>query len=237
MSTKKESKTTQKNEYNPAAMSAYNAFQPAIMNALLPYLTGNPLQSPFFQLMHGAGQKQANQLAQRGRGNIFANAAQGGLTQPGLQSLLAKQGRFGSSLNANAFQNAAQQAFAMQQWATQLAQGYQPLQTGQNQTQTQKTSGLGTWLPQAIGMGLNFAMPFMGAGLLGGAKASAGQGTSGFSGLQNITGGQGTTFASPFQQNFSGAFFNPSMSAPTSNLWNPASQNTSGWFVPPPGTR
>jgi hypothetical protein len=170
MSTTK--KTT--NQYNQAGMNAYNAFQPQLQSILGGYAS-NPFGNPFYQL------NLSSNMAQAGRsvGNMNQNAlsqfnmtGMGGAPNGALTSLKAQLGRYGSGVYANAFQNAASNAFTNQMGALNTMAGYRPLQTGQ----TQQTSGLGTWLPQVAGMAIaGAAAPFTGGaslmampGLLGG---------------------------------------------------------------------
>lgn len=129
------------------------------------------------------------------------------------QSMLASAGRQQSGQVAGAYQNALLGAQQLQLQATQQAQGYNPLQTGQTQTQTK--SGLGTWLPQVAGMAIQAGMGAM----TGGASLAAKAGSSAASAGMNIGANSFNQFAgmtpSPFNgmagagQHFAGGFGMP----------------------------
>jgi hypothetical protein len=173
-------KTKQTVDYNKPALNAYEAFQPQILQALMPYLQGSLMDSPFFReaLMQGA--RQASLLGQRGVRNVFGNLSASGMSGGGmsgfLSSALGRAGRAQSGLQSNAFWNAYGLANQARLEAAGQAQGYRPLQMGQ--TTVEKKSGLGTWLPQTLGTVAGFALaPFTGGmSLLGtaGARSSSG---------------------------------------------------------------
>ena len=194
MSTKK--KTKQTIDYNKPALSAYDALQPQIRSGLEQYLQGALTNSPFFQEALAFLMPQANRLGQRGVQNVFQNARAagfGGGAMPGfLAAGLGRAGRASSGLQSNAFWNAFSSANQGRLSALGQAQGFRPLQMGQ--TTVEKTSGLGTWLPQVASMALGAAMaPFTGGasllgsmgGFFGGGAASPAQIAQGgaFSGL------------------------------------------------------
>ena len=162
MSKKTTTDTKQQTQFNPASMASFNALQPGIQGVLQQYMQ-DPLTSSFFNQRQGMAQRYIAALLGRNMRNIYSNAGQfaGGMN-PGFQnSQLLRAGRQGSSMQANAFM---QNLFGSEQnrlQATGLAQGYNPLVTGQNSQSTQTVSGLGTWLPQVLGAGLSFAMPFI----------------------------------------------------------------------------
>lgn len=182
MSTKKQ--TTSTNTYNPASMNAFNGLQPQIQSLLQQYMTNpNSVVAPFYNQATQQAQKNAAQLGQSGISNISGNMAAsgfGGTNMPAyMASQIATQNRATSGLQSNAFLQGklgqAGAALGVQQAGLAGAQGYRPLQTGG--TQTQSTSGLGTWLPQLAGTAIGaFAGPlggmFKGSG--GGAPAPVG---------------------------------------------------------------
>ena len=188
--------TTTTNQYDPGSKSAFDTMTPQMSSVLSSYMR-NPFNNGQYRL--GLGRSMASALTE---GNNAARAVQsmfrtsgfaGGAGSPFLMAQRARIGRFASGLRANAQVGNIMNAFARQQWATQLASGYSPLQTGQ--TATQKTSGLGTWLPQVMGAGLSIAAaPFTGGtSLMGlpGAMGAAG-------------GGGGDVSMTPFNQRMSG---------------------------------
>lgn len=154
MSTTK--KTTSTNQYSPTGMAAYNQMTPAFSGAATSYIN-NPFGNPFFQTQQQMGTNQANQLGQTGVSNIMNNMTTSGFggspMSPFAQEMLANQGRATSGLRSQlGFLSPVQNAMQMQQNAMGMAAGYSPLQTGQ--TQVQKQSGLGTWLPAVGSMAL-----------------------------------------------------------------------------------
>jgi len=77
--------------------------------------------------------------------------------------MMQNQGRANTGLQAQlGFLNPVQNALGMQQWATNAAESYKPLQTGG--TSTESTGGLGTWLPQVLGAGLGAVTGGLGGG-------------------------------------------------------------------------
>lgn len=204
MSTTKTTKTdqTDKYQFNQAGMDAYNKMTPQMAQVIQMYMS-NPLTASYFQNQLGMANKQ---IGQQGQSDIFTllhnarSAGQGG-NNPYLQGQLAKQGRAGSANRANAFTQLLLGAEGNRRWAAGGAGGYQPLQTGatMNSTQTQKTSGLGTWLPQVAGIGLGLATG--GLGFAGGAIASTPRPGSPFEGalaLQSSTPFKGQGLVNPF---------------------------------------
>jgi hypothetical protein len=184
MSTKKESHTVQKNDYNPASMTAYNAFQPQAQNVLSEY--AKPLDTNAFfktNLQLALGNTQT--LGRRNMDNLLlrTNLFNGNAPSGFAQSLLATQTRNNSALDASAWLTAMTQAESDRKWATTNMLGYRPLQTGQTQDSVEKTSGLGTWLPQVVGAGLGIASAFMNPMSAAGAGKTAGGGGGGFGGF------------------------------------------------------
>lgn len=194
--------TTQQttSQFAPSGMAAYNSLQPSLAQTLSYYLggqgggvgsSGGPFGSSLFKSAYGQGTINAQQQGQTAVGNIGQNAAQfGGGNVPGfLQSQVRNAGYQTSGAQQGAYWNALNSTVNSQLGAASTAAGYRPLQTGQ----TQKTSGLGSWLPQVVGAGLNLGL----AGLTGGASAAAGAlptlggSTSGFANLMAGVNGQG----------------------------------------------
>ena len=167
--------TTQStNQYNPAANNAYNAFQPQIMSQLM-QMAQNPLGNSYFQHQLAQQQSAAQQINQRSQSNSLQNLRTGGgvLSNSGgvASSLINRNQMQGSALQSNAFNSAMNSALQNRNLALMSMQQYQPLQTGNNTTQS--TGGLGTWLPQVAGMAMGMAAPGLGS-MMGGNSFSAG---------------------------------------------------------------
>lgn len=177
--------TSSSNQYNPASMNTFNAFQQPY-GQTINQMMSNPLGfvSPIYNLSGQMAQANAAQQGARGMGNLTNNLAASGFSGVNLpaymQSQINAQGRATSGMQANAFlQNQLaknQAALGVQQFGASQAGGYRPLQTGNTQTQMQ--SGLGTWLPQVAGMGLSAAMGGFG-GMFGGMSPAFSQGPGG----------------------------------------------------------
>lgn len=165
MSTKTTSDTN--NQYNQAGMSAYNAFQPALMSQLL-QMSQNPLSSSFFQNALAQMRNSANQVGARNMSNTLQNARTSGgmLSNSGgfTRALMNRNMLNNSTMQSNAFNSALGTALQNRNWALSSMEAYQPLQTGQKTTQ--QTGGLGTWLPQVAGAAIG--------GLTGGLGGSLG---------------------------------------------------------------
>ncbi len=176
MGTTKKTTTTseQKNTYDPAALAQYQSGVQQGGGVLAAFMN-DPYKNAYFLQQLGLINKQALGLGQRGVSNLWQNATAGGMSGNNLSSFmaanLARQGRATSGLQAGGLNALLPQFAQMRMGAAQTAMGFTPLQTGgtMNSTQTQKTSGLGTWLPQVIGAGLAIAgAPFTGgASLMG----------------------------------------------------------------------
>lgn len=177
MSQKTTTATTTGNQYNAAGMANYNQFQGTLGNTLNQY-AANPLASSFFNQQLGMAQNNAAQVGQRNISNVTNNLRTGGglLGNSGsfLQSQVSRAGLQNSTNQSNAFNSTLNSALADRMWATSAQEAYQPLQTGQNSTQTQTQSqGLGSILGQVAGIGLGMAIPGLGS-MLGGGSFSGG---------------------------------------------------------------
>lgn len=166
MSTK--TSTNTQNQYNPAGMGTYNAFQPVLQRQLL-QMAQNPLSSSYFQNALAQMRGSANALGARNMKNTLQNARTGGglLSNSGAfsQALTNQTMLNNSQLQSNAFNSALSNALQNRNWALSSMESYQPLQTGQNSTQT--TGGLGTWLPQLAGAAIGGLSGMGGFGALG----------------------------------------------------------------------
>jgi hypothetical protein len=175
--------TNTANQYNTAGMNNYNQFQGSLASGLNSYAS-NPLASSFFNQQNTMAQNNASQINQRNISNSLSNARTGGglLGNSGsfLQGQVNRANLQGSANSGAAFNSSLNSALQSRQWALSSMQAYQPLQTGQNTTQT-KTEGLGSILGQVAGVGLNMLAPGLGSMLGGGS----------FSGGYQANGGQG----------------------------------------------
>ncbi len=168
--------TTSTNQYAPGAMANYSSW----MSQLQPMLSGmmsNPFGSPSFNMNLQQQTKAANALSQRNMQNGMQSFGGQGLGTTGgaFQSLLSKMGRYGSNVQMQGYQNAFNQAQTNQWNAATLGSNVfgNPLVTGN--TQTQKTSGLGTWLPQLLSGGISALMGGL-SGMGGGGGGASTQG-------------------------------------------------------------
>jgi len=166
------SSTKQKNQYNPASMSAFNTLTPQMQGVLSQYMQ-NPWQAGYFQQMLQQGSSMIGQQGAQNTSNILQNARTqgwaGAAPSAYTQGLLAQSGRGTSAAQSNLYGNLLLGAQQLQSGAAQTAAGYRPLQTGTTTTQ----SGLGTWLPQAITAGAGLALaPVTGGGSLLGSLGS-----------------------------------------------------------------
>jgi len=160
MSTK--AKQTQQNQYDPQSQQFYHGLLPGLQSGLGYYMGMNPMQNPLFSAALGMGTRQAAVQGLSPISGIMQNVAGGGwggqlqpfqmgLLQSAAQpAMMGRQGAFGNALSA---------ATAPQMAATGMAAGFNPLQTGGTGVQSQ--GGLGSWLPQLAGMGLQAGMMFL----------------------------------------------------------------------------
>ena len=141
--------TTNSNQYDPFAMSQYNSFQPMISSGFQ-----QNINDPFG--MMGGMQHLQSQTQQN-------NAFFGGQQRQNVQSMLnrgiAPNSPFFSNqinrvagaaggANMGAYNNLLLQANQFRTQNIGAASQYSPMQTGG--TQRDKTSGLGSWLPQLL---------------------------------------------------------------------------------------
>lgn len=176
-------------------MAAYNSLIPSFANTTNALMT-SPLNNSFFQNQLSQGQNSADQINQRNIANSTSNLRTGG-------GLLGQGGAFttasinnamlaGSTNTSNAFNSTLGSALQNRNFALQSAEGFNPLQTGANTTQTK--SGLGTWLPQVAGAALGAATG--GLSGLAGAGLTAGLGAIGNTGAGSLAAQYGTQQAS-----------------------------------------
>lgn len=197
MSTKKESTTT--NQYDPQSLNQFHGWTGSLYSPLQ-QLFNNPTGSPFFNFNLQQNQKAASGLAGRGMSNALLNFGRSGFGTLGggmRQSLLAGLNRVGSGLQYQGWANTMGQAQSDRWNAAGLGSSlFQPLQTGQQNVQ--KTSGLGTWLPQVLGAGASIAGAFFGAPGIGAAFGGSGGGAPNAGGLGGMSGLSGIGSQLPF---------------------------------------
>lgn len=187
--------TDTSNQYNSSAMGTYNAFQPQVQSSLM-QMSQNPLGNSYFQHQLAQQQAASQQIGARNNTNAIRNMRAGGgvLSNSGgfSTAMLNRNNIASSGMQANAFNGAVNTALQNRNVSLAAMQAYQPLQTGQNSTQT--TGGLGTWLPQLAGAAIGAAGDVMtggmsGAGGGGGLMSMFHQGSStpasGYMGAQN----------------------------------------------------
>lgn len=148
--------TTSTNQYAPGAMANYSSWM-SQLSPMLSQMMSNPFGSPSFNMNLQQQTKAASALGQRSLQNSMQSfGAQGlGTTGGAMQQLMSQMSRYGSNLQMQGYNNAFNQAQTNQWNAASLGSNVfgNPLVTGN--TQVQKTSGLGTWLPQVLSGGLS----------------------------------------------------------------------------------
>ncbi len=164
------SNSTQNIQRDPQAMTGYHQ---ALTQAQS--LVSNPFNNQFYNQNLGLLTGNANRQNQMMQQNTLSNLQRSGIgTGSAAGNMLRMMGGYmGSRNTAGAFNMAGQTAQSM--YGSGMSMLSNPLVTGQtgNSTQTQQTSGLGTWLPQVIGAGLGAAGGFMGGGGFAGAMKGA----------------------------------------------------------------
>lgn len=124
----------------------------------------------------GMAQRSASQIGQRNMSNIQANNRAGGGLLSGASGFLSNQqnnAMLSNSANqSGAFNSSLTSALSNRNFALQGMEGFNPLQTGSQTSQSK--SGLGTWLPQVAGAALGAATG--GLSGLAGSAMSAGYG-------------------------------------------------------------
>lgn len=188
MSTKTNTDTS--NQYNAQGMGAYNSLIPQF-SSTVSSLMSSPLNNSFFQNQLAQTQKSASQIGQRNISNIASNTRAGGGLLSGAGSFQTSQlnnAMLSNSANqSGAFNSSLNTALSNRNFALQSAEGFNPLQTGSQTTQSK--SGLGTWLPQVAGAALGAATGGGGGGLLGRALGGGGGSTPSVGAVNSSGGG------------------------------------------------
>ena len=205
--TSNSSSNTQR-QFDPSGLATYQGLQPGIGNVLSDFMS-NPWRSGYFQQQLGRANEMIGQQGRTNLAGVLNLATQGGGVG-NMPAFLASEGARvarGTQRNqSNALTNLLLGSSQLRLGAAGQAQGYNPLETGQNSTSNsssvEKTGGLGSWLPQLIGAGLGMAAGGMGGGgmlggLFGGGGAAAGSGIN-YGSLM----GQGNALLTPTRQPF-----------------------------------
>lgn len=182
-------------QFNPQSQNLYNQLIGSSGNQLQGYIN-----SPFSNAMYMMGAGQSAKAAQNIGGTNMSALSQmmkgSGMTgQAGagwLAAQKAQTGRANQSMLGQSQTSNVLSALQRQMQATGMGLSFTPQLTGQtgNFQQTQQSSGLGTWLPQLMGAGLNAGM----AAMTGGMSSAAGGG-GGFGSLMGGGGGSGAGFS------------------------------------------
>ena len=189
MSTKQETSTTQNVTYDPASKSTYDTFLGQASTNLLDQMK-DPLKSGWGQAYLQQANKATNRMGLAGNQNIIRNLTLSGMGNNNalMQSQLARNARGTSATKANSLIQLLLQGEQIKQNATTQALNYQPLATGQTGSSTTQTSGLGTWLPQLLGAGLQAGLAAATGG--GSALATSAGSNSLIKGLNSSLGAQ-----------------------------------------------
>jgi hypothetical protein len=177
--------TTSENIYDSGSLGNYQSLQ-GPSAGLLSSLISNPYHNALFNQMSARGSRQiAGQNQARTQATMQSNRALGIGSDPALlSSQTASNERAGLSAAAQQRSNLILGATQMRQSALQSALNYRPLQTGGKSVQ--QTSGLGTWLPQVIGLGVAGAEAAFSGGMFHGAPKGGATAPGWFSANQNV---------------------------------------------------
>lgn len=178
MPSKKETSQTQTTQFDPAALAAYQQ-NIGVGSSALRDLIADPLKSTFFNSQLNLMRGQSSRQGQTNVWQALNNQGLGGGSgyNPLTASLLTRLRRGQTANESAGFHNLLLNAAQARQQGIGQALSFQPLQTGAKGTSIEKTSGVGTWLPQLISSGIGAATAFAS----GGASLAAGRG-GGFGG-------------------------------------------------------
>lgn len=163
-STKKTTDTT--NKYDPQSMNIFHQLGGSGNNVMQEYMK-DPLKASYFQNQVGILNRFTQQAGLRNVSALLSQRGSGVNNAGWMNSNVARIGRNTGSSQAQNVLQALMNAESRRYSAAGNALNYHPLQTGQKTTE--ETGGLGTWLPQVIGMGASAALAFG----TGGASAAA----------------------------------------------------------------
>jgi hypothetical protein len=219
-------KTTGSNEsslqFNPMAQAQYNNLVQSGGNQLQGMIN-NPFGNALYSMGLGQSQKGAQQQGQNNMGVLTQNQKAQGLNGQGGAGFMAAQramtGRANAGMMSNANTSNVMAALQRQMMATGMGMSFNPQLTGQkgNSTQTEQTSGAGTWAPQLAGAAISAGLGAM----TGGASLGIQAAMKGARGAMGGMAGGGQTFASGlspgFAQSMSGMGFNTMPMTPNMN--------------------
>ena len=217
-------------DYDPASLEQYRQLQPQIGKTLGDFM-GDPWKSGYFQQALGRSQEQIGQMGRTNLQGVLNLAGQSGLGTSGMPAYLASEAgrvqRGTQRMQSNALTDLLLGAGQARLQAAGMAQGYNPLETGQTQTgrtqtdmeadtqrsgrssQTQTQQQKGGWLAPLIGAGVGAV-------------------TGGLGWLPGISGG----FSGIMSGGLGGSMSNPSMFSKNSSPYIPAMSNIG---LPGPG--
>lgn len=189
-------KTSSSGVFNQQSMGQYNQLQSGIGSNLQDFMS-NPLQSSFFNTQVQMAQRANGNRAQAQNQSLLQNAQTGGYVgnlPAFMQGQLQQNSRQLSANNSGSFNNLLLGANQLRFGATQSAQGYKPLQTGNDTTQSQ--GGIGSWLGPIASAGIAAGGMMMGMPPgMGGATSGAfkmGSGDGGVGANNSFIGGMGS---------------------------------------------
>lgn len=168
--------------FDPGSLSTYQNLIGAGGKNLISQMQ-NPFGNPMYQLGAAQTQQGAQQLGQQNMNVLGQNQRVSGLTGNAGAGWLGAQramtGRSNQSMRSQGNIQNIMQALQRQMTATGMGMSFSPLATGQSSSgqQTQTTSGLGTWLPQLLGAGLQAGLGFATGGASTLAKGAMGAGS------------------------------------------------------------
>jgi hypothetical protein len=246
-SSQQQSQTSnRRNVFDPTSMGVYQQLQPQIQQGLT-----NPFQSDFYNQLFSMFHRGASEAA-RGANQTQMTGLLGSMrglaeNDPARIANMARAGRAGSRNLANAFFGSQGQAYGGTQENLRLMMGYSPLLLGEDASaqgtmtgeQTQRQSGLGTWLTPLLGAAIGGFTGGLGGGvgsrLFGGGASAAGSGAvSGFmpstGSLGNVFGGGAGSLGAGNPEGWgSNPFINPRFAGRNQSPFAPTSRN---FYVP-----
>lgn len=160
--------STSTNQFDPQSMNRYQGAQNALISKAS-QMWQDPFSNPMYNMGLQMQMNAANTLNAGVNRNAMSNfqmSGMGNLTGGARASLLSGLSRQSAGTRQQGFFNNFQNAQSNMWNSASLLSSIQPLGTGQ--TNVQKTSGLGTWLPQLAGAAIGAGMGMMTGGMTGG---------------------------------------------------------------------
>lgn len=177
---------TSSSQFDPNSMGVFQGLTKTYGSAIQDEIQ-NPYSNMFFNMQQARGNQAINAQNASGQQSMIQRAQAMGMDphSPAFMQMLNQSSRFNQGRQSDMMQNLLLQAQQLRQGAIGQAGAYRPLQTGQ--TQTQKQSGLGTWLPQLAGAALGMGGKILSGKMAGG--GDSGGGSSFFGGGAGTQGG------------------------------------------------